>query len=56
MCFSVSSFRLVHVPIVEKVDKSKILYNAEYKVTGWEDRFVNQEEAMDLYYKAGLGD
>ena len=57
ICASVyHHFRLVHVPIVEKVDKSKILYNAEYKVTGWEDRFVNQEEAMDLYYKAGLGD
>lgn len=57
ICASVyNHFRLVHVPIVEKVDKSKILYNAEYKVTGWEDRFVNQEEAMDLYYKAGLGD
>lgn len=57
ICASVyHHFRLVHVPIVEKVDKSKILHNAEYKVTGWEDRFVNQEEAMDLYYKAGLGD
>ena len=57
ICASVyHHFRLVHVPIVEKVDKSKILYNAEYKVIGWEDRFVNQEEAMDLYYKAGLGD
>lgn len=57
ICASVyHHFRLVHVPIVEKVDESKILYNAEYKVTGWEDRFVNQEEAMDLYYKAGLGD
>lgn len=57
ICASVyHHFRLVHVPIVEKVDQSKILYNAEYKVTGWEDRFVNQEEAMDLYYKAGLGD
>lgn len=57
ICASVyHHFRLVHVPIVEKVDKSKILYNAEYKVTGWEDRFVNQEEVMDLYYKAGLGD
>lgn len=57
ICASVyHHFRLVHVPIVEKVDKSKILYNAEYKVTGWEDKFVNQEEAMDLYYKAGLGD
>lgn len=57
ICASVyHHFRLVHVPIVEKIDKSKILYNAEYKVTGWEDRFVNQEEAMDLYYKAGLGD
>lgn len=57
ICASVyHHFRLVHVPIVEKVDKSKLLYNAEYKVTGWEDRFVNQEEAMDLYYKAGLGD
>lgn len=57
ICASVyHHFRLVHVPIVEKVDKSKILYNAEYKVTGWEDRFVNQEEAMDLYYKAGLSD
>lgn len=57
ICASVyHHFRLVHVPIVEKVDKSKILYNAQYKVTGWEDRFVNQEEAMDLYYKAGLGD
>lgn len=57
ICASVyHHFRLVHVPIVEKVDKSKNLYNAEYKVTGWEDRFVNQEEAMDLYYKAGLGD
>lgn len=57
ICASVyHHFRLVHVPIVEKVYKSKILYNAEYKVTGWEDRFVNQEEAMDLYYKAGLGD
>lgn len=57
ICASVyHHFRLVHVPIVEKVDKSKILYNVEYKVTGWEDRFVNQEEAMDLYYKAGLGD
>ena len=57
ICASVyHHFRLVHVPIIEKVDKSKILYNAEYKVIGWEDRFVNQEEAMDLYYKAGLGD
>lgn len=57
ICASVyHHFRLVHVPIVEKVDKSKILHNAEYKVVGWEDRFVNQEEAMDLYYKAGLGD
>ena len=57
ICASVyHHFRLVHVPIVEKVDKSKILHNAQYKVTGWEDRFVNQEEAMDLYYKAGLGD
>lgn len=57
ICASVyHHFRLVHVPIVEKVDKSKILYNAQYKVTGWEDKFVNQEEAMDLYYKAGLGD
>lgn len=57
ICASVyHHFRLVHVPIVEKVDKSKILHNAEYKVTGWEDRFVNQEEVMDLYYKAGLGD
>lgn len=57
ICASVyHHFRLVHVPIVEKVDQSKILYNAEYKVTGWEDRFVNQEEAMDLYHKAGLGD
>lgn len=57
ICASVyHHFRLVHVPIVEKVDKSKILYNAEYEVTGWEDKFVNQEEAMDLYYKAGLGD
>lgn len=57
ICASVyHHFRLVHVPMVEKVDKSKTLYNAEYKVTGWEDRFVNQEEAMDLYYKAGLGD
>lgn len=57
ICASVyHHFRLVYVPIIEKVDKSKILYNAEYKVTGWEDRFVNQEEAMDLYYKAGLGD
>ena len=57
ICASVyHHFRLVHVPIVEKVDKSKILHNAEYKVIGWEDRFVNQEEAMDLYYKAGLGD
>lgn len=57
ICASVyHHFRLVHVPIVEKVDKSKILHNAEYKVTGWEDKFVNQEEAMDLYYKAGLGD
>lgn len=57
ICASVyHHFRLVHVPIVEKVDKSKILHNAEYKVVGWEDRFVDQEEAMDLYYKAGLGD
>lgn len=57
ICASVyHHFRLVHVPIVEKVDKSKILHNADYKVVGWEDRFVNQEEAMDLYYKAGLGD
>lgn len=57
ICASVyHHFRLVHVPIVEKVDKSKLLYNAVYKVTGWEDKFVNQEEAMDLYYKAGLGD
>lgn len=57
ICASVyHHFRLVHVPIVEKVDKSKILHNAEYKVVGWEDKFVDQEEAMDLYYKAGLGD
>lgn len=57
ICASVyHHFRLVHVPIVEKVNKSKILHNAEYKVVGWEDRFANQEEAMDLYYKAGLGD
>lgn len=57
ICASVyHHFRLVHVPIIEKVDKSKILHNAEYNVVGWEDRFVNQEEAMDLYYKAGLGD
>lgn len=57
ICASVyHHFRLVHVPIVEKVDKSQILHNAKYKVTGWEDKFVNQEEAMDLYYKAGLGD
>lgn len=57
ICASVyHHFRLVHVPIVEKVDKTKILHNAKYKVVGWEDKFVDQEEAMDLYYKAGLGD
>lgn len=57
ICASVyHHFRLVHVPIVEKIDKTKILHNAKYKVVGWEDKFVDQEEAMDLYYKAGLGD